>query len=123
MGQGQLQAKSDEVECQRAEFQTKSDELYNTTDELQAKSDVFECQLAGLSDELQSKSEEFTRQRADLQTKYNELQAMSEAKSNADTANAKVVYGFVTNTQTELSELGKIVIKLKEQMALANPKH
>merc|ERR1711964_360075 len=129
----ELQTKSDEVECQRADIQAKSDKLRQIknklqakADELQTKSDEFECQRANLSDELQTKSDELTRQHTDLQSKCNELQARSDAvqaKSNADTADAMFVYGFAKCAQTRLEQMGKTVIRLKEQLVLKDSKH
>merc|ERR1712000_681955 len=96
-----------------------------------------------MGDELQAKSDEFSRRMfrinsmtLGLQTKYNELQTRSdkvEAKSNAVTANAAVVYGVAKSAQTDLTErvgkishnrplceqLSKTVIRLKEQLVLA----
>merc|ERR1711964_97118 len=140
---------ADEVECQRADFQTKSDELQAKADVLRTKSDEFECQRADFqtksdelqakADELQSKSDEFECQRAEFQTKSDisciwklqtwkhqlkakadELQAKSDEftrQHDADTANAMFVYGFAKSAQIKLEQMGKTVIRLKEQLA------
>jgi len=153
--QAKLQAKSDEVECQRADFQTKSDELqakadelqtkffdefeyqradFQTksdelqakADELQTKSDEFECLRADLSYELQAKSNELRTKADELRVKSDDLQAKSDAvqtKSNADTADAMFVYGFAKCAQTRLEQMGKTVIRLKEQLVLKDSKH